>query len=244
MGSIGKYQDLRCSFCGKRHDEVVKLIAGPKVYICDQCVRLCVSIVDQASPSTKTQEAGKEPEIDPGTQTSSETVPGQTDELETLITKASTHLQKIIEEAVTSGYRRGLQAETGLSQRKAANILAQAEKEALGIRSRAIQAYDQAFSSKLPQSLNIIIIDRDQDSAMDVARTLGLENQNVRQVAPDATMIEREVNSCPAATIVNMQSMEGEHNRLIDTIDIIKKHTLDWYAWSCLAKESDGGGGF
>ena len=34
-----------CSFCGKRHDEVNKLIAGPDVNICDECVRLCNEIV-------------------------------------------------------------------------------------------------------------------------------------------------------------------------------------------------------
>ena len=34
-----------CSFCGKRHDEVNKLIAGPEVNICDECVNLCSEIV-------------------------------------------------------------------------------------------------------------------------------------------------------------------------------------------------------
>ncbi|MFA7692013.1 MAG: ATP-dependent Clp protease ATP-binding subunit ClpX [Candidatus Hydrogenedentales bacterium] len=34
-----------CSFCGKRHDEVNKLVAGPDVNICDECVRLCSDIV-------------------------------------------------------------------------------------------------------------------------------------------------------------------------------------------------------
>src|SRR5688500_17957183 len=34
-----------CSFCGKRHDEVNKLIAGPDVNICDECVNLCGEIV-------------------------------------------------------------------------------------------------------------------------------------------------------------------------------------------------------
>ncbi|MEK7795530.1 MAG: ATP-dependent Clp protease ATP-binding subunit ClpX [Candidatus Hydrogenedentota bacterium] len=36
-----------CSFCGKRHDEVNKLIAGPDVNICDECVRLCSEIVQE-----------------------------------------------------------------------------------------------------------------------------------------------------------------------------------------------------
>lgn len=37
---------LQCSFCGLSQREVVKLIAGPKVYICDQCVKLCVDLVE------------------------------------------------------------------------------------------------------------------------------------------------------------------------------------------------------
>lgn len=36
---------LRCSFCGKGHDEVKKLIAGPAVYICNECVSLCNEII-------------------------------------------------------------------------------------------------------------------------------------------------------------------------------------------------------
>jgi hypothetical protein len=38
---------LYCSFCGKNQHEVRKLIAGPGVYICDECVDLCTDIVDE-----------------------------------------------------------------------------------------------------------------------------------------------------------------------------------------------------
>jgi ATP-dependent Clp protease ATP-binding subunit ClpX len=38
---------LRCSFCGKGQDEVKKLIAGPMVYICDECVGLCNEIIEE-----------------------------------------------------------------------------------------------------------------------------------------------------------------------------------------------------
>ncbi|MCC6346125.1 MAG: ATP-dependent Clp protease ATP-binding subunit ClpX, partial [Nitrospirales bacterium] len=38
---------LKCSFCGKGQDEVKKLIAGPMVYICDECVGLCNEIIDE-----------------------------------------------------------------------------------------------------------------------------------------------------------------------------------------------------
>jgi ATP-dependent Clp protease ATP-binding subunit ClpX len=38
-------KDLRCSFCGKSQGEVKKLIAGPMVYICDECIDLCNEII-------------------------------------------------------------------------------------------------------------------------------------------------------------------------------------------------------
>lgn len=38
---------LKCSFCGKTQDQVRKLIAGPGVYICDQCIELCSEIMDE-----------------------------------------------------------------------------------------------------------------------------------------------------------------------------------------------------
>lgn len=44
-GKKSKEKLLYCSFCGKSQDEVKKLIAGPSVYICDDCVSLCTDIV-------------------------------------------------------------------------------------------------------------------------------------------------------------------------------------------------------
>lgn len=38
---------LKCSFCGKTQNQVRKLIAGPNVYICDQCIELCSEILDE-----------------------------------------------------------------------------------------------------------------------------------------------------------------------------------------------------
>ncbi len=47
MAKKNDEQALRCSFCGKAQDEVKKLIAGPMVYICDECVGLCNEIIDE-----------------------------------------------------------------------------------------------------------------------------------------------------------------------------------------------------
>src|SRR6266571_4531396 len=40
---------LRCSFCGKSQNDVRKLIAGPTVYICDECIELCNDIIAEES---------------------------------------------------------------------------------------------------------------------------------------------------------------------------------------------------
>ena len=44
---------LRCSFCGKNRDEVRKLIAGPTVYICDECIDLCNDIIAEEGDEDK-----------------------------------------------------------------------------------------------------------------------------------------------------------------------------------------------
>jgi ATP-dependent Clp protease ATP-binding subunit ClpX len=50
---------LRCSFCGKSRDEVRKLIAGPTVYICDECVNLCNDIIAEDWEETKEEISSK-----------------------------------------------------------------------------------------------------------------------------------------------------------------------------------------
>jgi ATP-dependent Clp protease ATP-binding subunit ClpX len=45
----GSYGSLNCNFCGKSQKEVKKLIAGPGVYICDECIELCNDIIYEDS---------------------------------------------------------------------------------------------------------------------------------------------------------------------------------------------------
>jgi ATP-dependent Clp protease ATP-binding subunit ClpX len=52
---------LRCSFCGKGQDEVKKLIAGPMVYICNECVSLCDEIIEEELSSREEAPAKKLP---------------------------------------------------------------------------------------------------------------------------------------------------------------------------------------
>ncbi|MDE0201564.1 MAG: ATP-dependent Clp protease ATP-binding subunit ClpX, partial [Rhodospirillaceae bacterium] len=44
---------LYCSFCGKSQHEVRKLIAGPTVFICDECVELCMDIIREEHKSAR-----------------------------------------------------------------------------------------------------------------------------------------------------------------------------------------------
>ncbi len=55
-----KYDDkkqLRCSFCHKSQDQVRKLIAGPNVYICDECIKLCAEIIEEEFQDYKEEQS-------------------------------------------------------------------------------------------------------------------------------------------------------------------------------------------
>jgi ATP-dependent Clp protease ATP-binding subunit ClpX len=45
--STGAGETVRCSFCGKTQEEVKKVVAGPGVYICNECIDLCKEIIDE-----------------------------------------------------------------------------------------------------------------------------------------------------------------------------------------------------
>ena len=52
VGSGDSKNTLYCSFCGKSQHEVRKLIAGPTVFICDECVELCMGIIGEENNSS------------------------------------------------------------------------------------------------------------------------------------------------------------------------------------------------
>ena len=56
---IGGEKLLYCSFCGKSQHEVRKLIAGPSVFICDECVELCNDIIREEIQGDKSEKTGK-----------------------------------------------------------------------------------------------------------------------------------------------------------------------------------------
>ena len=53
MSDEGK-KALRCSFCGKREQQVHRMIQGPGVRICDECVQLCMSILNEGFDGPET----------------------------------------------------------------------------------------------------------------------------------------------------------------------------------------------
>ena len=46
-------EDLSCSFCSKNKEEVTRLIAGPGVYICDECIDSCYNLIQEQQLKTK-----------------------------------------------------------------------------------------------------------------------------------------------------------------------------------------------
>ena len=61
-GSSSGEKTLYCSFCGKSQHEVKKLIAGPSVFVCDECIELCNEIIrDELPPTTETPEKSNLP---------------------------------------------------------------------------------------------------------------------------------------------------------------------------------------
>ena len=66
MAKFGDSDLLKCSFCGKSQKQVKKLIAGPGVYICDECIDLCNEIIEEELSETselKLEELPKPQEI-------------------------------------------------------------------------------------------------------------------------------------------------------------------------------------
>lgn len=61
MAKFDDKKQLRCSFCGKSQDQVRRLIAGPGVYICDECIELCSEIIADEFEESSPVEVGSLP---------------------------------------------------------------------------------------------------------------------------------------------------------------------------------------
>ena len=65
MAKNDEKRAIRCSFCGKHQDQVRRLIAGPGAYICNECVQLCMSILEDESDLIQDSAAGEIPDAIP-----------------------------------------------------------------------------------------------------------------------------------------------------------------------------------
>lgn len=53
-------RSIRCSFCGKKQEQVERIIAGPSAYICNECIQLCLSILEgEEERAERPLEAGR-----------------------------------------------------------------------------------------------------------------------------------------------------------------------------------------
>jgi ATP-dependent Clp protease ATP-binding subunit ClpX len=55
--------DVRCSFCGKSQDKVRRIVAGPGVFICNECVELCSEILNEPPRAMTAGEATAKPSL-------------------------------------------------------------------------------------------------------------------------------------------------------------------------------------
>ena len=65
MAKNDEKRAIRCSFCGKHQDQVTKIIAGPGAYICNECVQLCMDILDNMAAPEEQLVSPDMPEIIP-----------------------------------------------------------------------------------------------------------------------------------------------------------------------------------
>ena len=95
---MAKYEEkkqLKCSFCGKSQDQVKRLIAGPNVYICDECIDLCQEIIQEEFEESMEQEAVDLPKPREIKEILDEYVIGQENAKKTLAVAVYNHYKRI-----------------------------------------------------------------------------------------------------------------------------------------------------
>ena len=95
--NMTKYNDeeLKCSFCGKPQSMVKRLVAGPDVYICDECIALCQEIISDGLPGEENKEDFKLPKPKEIVEKLSEYVIGQDNAKKALAVAVYNHYKRI-----------------------------------------------------------------------------------------------------------------------------------------------------
>ncbi|WP_027396465.1 ATP-dependent Clp protease ATP-binding subunit ClpX [Anaerovibrio lipolyticus] len=93
--SFDDNEKLTCSFCGKTEDLVRKLVAGPGVYICDECIELCQEIVSEENASSVPEELRSLPKPKEIKAILDEYVIGQEEAKKTLAVAVYNHYKRI-----------------------------------------------------------------------------------------------------------------------------------------------------
>ena len=86
---------VHCSFCGKSQDEVKKIVAGPGVYICNECVALCQEIIDQELEEDRKNSTFKVPTPEEIMSKLDDYVIGQSDAKKTLSVAVYNHYKRV-----------------------------------------------------------------------------------------------------------------------------------------------------
>ncbi len=95
---MSKYEDkrqLKCSFCGKNQEQVRRLIAGPNVYICDECVELCDEIIQEEAEEVTEEEVVNLPKPKEMMETLNDYVIGQQNAKKALSVAVYNHYKRI-----------------------------------------------------------------------------------------------------------------------------------------------------
>ncbi|MFD1548382.1 ATP-dependent Clp protease ATP-binding subunit ClpX [Levilactobacillus fuyuanensis] len=90
---------VTCSFCGKSQDQVKKIVAGPGVYICNECIDLCKEIIDEEASQDSAQETLEVPKPADIVNTLDQYVIGQKEAKRTLSVAVYNHYKRVNEMA-------------------------------------------------------------------------------------------------------------------------------------------------
>ena len=99
MAKFEERRPIKCSFCGKAQEQVKRLVAGPGVYICDECITLCSEIIGEDVEELETlQELGEVPKPQEIYNILSQYVIGQDKAKKALAVAVYNHYKRINEE--------------------------------------------------------------------------------------------------------------------------------------------------